>query len=1657
MATPYYDEMQDQDALPSYLIAANNHNIGNMNPSMFREDGTKKPLTERAYNMIGSAVISGLNSFYNTAVWVGNWFSDEDANYRDTRDVIASFDEDMALYYDDNRKAADLVGFIASSFVPGLGGVKVFNAGVKALTAAKTGTIGTNMAKGLGVLPGQRAGLIKQASEAFANSNLPFSYRNPEVMKAIAAGFGQTALESLAFETAVAITMKKNPILDELSAGQVLANMGTGVLLGGAIGGSLLGVGATFGIKSGMRSIDRTLNERGVRQISRGAAGTKESDSLLLMRQDVDSMALNAPEGVTQGHYDRLVERKLTNVDEESRKMVGKLTGDKELGSNLWDAVSKDTTPNLVAKFLGLEGIRPVQKVADWVKSKKWSTVDGAVADIEPGHVRYYYKEGDAAISLTRSPEHTHFIDSPSGTIPVAAGGKSMKPSHSVRFLNAWTGKMSEEAPKAMHLSDLGQVVVKQNLVSWGKEVYHIQPKRLVDVTQLTYEEALARTVWAMDDTVPALKLSKGETHLTVHANDFPMLTKAYREGFSALKIVDDTGAELLNTPDRSSLLEFIARRKDSESTAFAASGTKETAEQIANRFDLDLGFLTGEQYSANIEDAVFGLSKLQKDWYNRYHANTPRPPALEHVKPWLKPQHFGMVYDNTVAHGMNGHAIDAAAELAARQEIFKAAAENAAAAALGADYHLLPEITNPIIKGVENSVIHGVDRAGAGPGLMSNANAAYGTIGSYFEYIGGNVTRLIRKARDTVSNTFTPDNYALLNKPESVAELAAVMQKVRHAGQWKYVMEGDTLILKALRDAGEEIPTIPAHVAESIELSPAVAKWMRTHVDMNSARVNKRNTLNTAQGYDSNWDPEIVYAPAPNPSRFKFHAFAVDDTKLVSQGDTTMLYAADSADLERQIAQARAQGLSVYTPDQTADYYRARGLYDHALSLSEAQMDHGLQLTGASAPQFPLTGSPQDILQDYMQWHARQEEAMIRMAVETKYAKEFGIIRGMAKEYDRLAQAQTGVVAKYLGKKESLNPYETYINLALGKNPREKYPVWNTLNEFTENVVTKTYNAVDSVLRTITGTSKAAQWDKSIDELNEIFTRFGVESPATKPMLEAWANHPAGDKVLTKFVGTQNALLSALILRLDPVNALNNAISSPILTLTETGSVLRQAAAGRSDLVGQLVDLMSVKLPGTGDLIRSPAKLVAKAYSNFWSSAKPELLAKYKQYGYVTDVSTQIKNLIEEATIKGTESASQLESKRQRMIAISQKLVDLGERGTGNRVAEELNRFVSANVMDQLTTPFVEAGLMTEQVAATYINTFVNRTQANIVASQRPQLFQGPLGQAIGLFQSYQFNILQQLLRYVGEGSKKDAMMLMGLQASVFGLQGLPGFQAINQHIIGTASGNTSHTDMYTSVNNIVGHDIGDWLMYGLASNFLLSPDLKINLYSRGDISPRSITVVPSEFKDIAIVSAHARMYSALKNTVSNIANGGDVWNSILGGIEEQGLSRPLAGAARIARGLNNDGISYSTSGKGNIISANDMMSLANFARLSGAKPMHEAIFMDASYRWQAYQAKDTALRASLGSAIKTIVVGGGTPTEEQMNDFMASYVKAGGKQEEFTKWYTQLIRTATVPQVNQIAQRTNTAQSQYYQAIMGGRLLKTPQDIIREREMSR
>jgi len=92
-----------------------------------------------------------------------------------------------------------------------------------------------------------------------------------------------------------------------------------------------------------------------------------------------------------------------------------------------------------------------------------------------------------------------------------------------------------------------------------------------------------------------------------------------------------------------------------------------------------------------------------------------------------------------------------------------------------------------------------------------------------------------------------------------------------------------------------------------------------------------------------------------------------------------------------------------------------------------------------------------------------------------------------------------------------------------------------------------------------------------------------------------------------------------------------------------------------------------------------------------------------------------------------------------------------------------------------------------------------------------------------------YQFNLMQQLFRYVGEGSRKDIATMLGLQSTLYGIQSLPAFQFINTHIVGQLSGNQEHRDAYDVTYGVAGRTAGDFVLYGIPSNIL-----NTNIYSR-------------------------------------------------------------------------------------------------------------------------------------------------------------------------------------------------------------------------------
>lgn len=271
-----------------------------------------------------------------------------------------------------------------------------------------------------------------------------------------------------------------------------------------------------------------------------------------------------------------------------------------------------------------------------------------------------------------------------------------------------------------------------------------------------------------------------------------------------------------------------------------------------------------------------------------------------------------------------------------------------------------------------------------------------------------------------------------------------------------------------------------------------------------------------------------------------------------------------------------------------------------------------------------------------------------------------------------------------------------------------------------------------------------------------------------------------------------------------------------------------------------------------------------------------------------------------------------------------------------------------------------------------------------------------------------------------------------------MFGASSLPGFSLINGTLVGNASGNGEHKDLFTAGQTIFGQTGADWLMYGIPSNVL-----NASLYTRGNTNPRTWHVVPNPTnpEDLPFISGISTAIGSLFTAVNRAGESG-ITEGFLSGLEHAGLSRPLAGMAATARAFTTpDGQVTTTQRNGNFLYANDLWSWSTLVRIAGAKPIDEARTVGDYYRVGAYAAKDREKREELGTRLKLAMLGGNEISDDDMSHFAEKYAQFGGKQSGFGAWYMNQYKNATVSQAEQLSRKLNTPYSRYMQELMGGR----------------
>lgn len=1609
-------------SIPAWMLAADNHNIGNNYGGSWLDPSSWGDKFSNAGKFIATSVLSGANSFYNTGVTVGNWFG-AGAAERDTNDWIAGLDSNLGAYYGENRQAADLAGFIAGSFIPGLGGIKILSAGQKALSAVvETGILGKNMARATGLLVPKAEGYVALASKELAQTNASFSLINLNVTKALGAGVWQSALEGAAFETAVQATMFRSSMLQDQDVSDIVKNIAVGAIFNAAIGGAFAAAKSFSDLKTGIRSEDIRAKYATSRTISDEAFSS--SDHVILQAIDRDAAKVPVLE---DGMDPKLFQKDSNNFKDKITRI------NNSIRTNILNmVVGKD--PELANLMADTTHVNPDAVLAGTA---------GPTSEIVAGNFLH-------ADQVTRIFKQTE-VESEITAAAKAMDLESVRGSQIryVKLLGENAGTVQAKQPLVTSLSDSviprtisGTVQSTKAAVMEAVNKYGFSTKTLWDATELTGKaanhEAEARYIWFKENAPP---IKKG---MVFSENDIPALEAAFEQkATTGIKWVskDGTSQEYGSTNElygaikdaKERVANELLQKMVFEGTMPVEAGT----DSISRIVNTSKAYLEGSRIPDREYSDLFSRQTINKAYDESKVANglsfksNPDASRTEFLPEYAKvtykiPDKFQQ---------LNGNITDAISYFASQAKIFQQAVDNVFSKGAKDLASQFPEISDEMLQLAT--------RIGAGPGLFTFAAGKYGSLESAMEQMGSGTARLKLAFKEAAKELLNSPLVHLSQDTKGAIEVSTLWSKLSGTSE-HYILAEDGaafgydsrpgLIARKIArrpDASEDgfesaTPVLQPGAEEFIPIgNDSAYQAIKAHRDANANRINLERDRQAALGRENFKDPEVVYPVRPNTGDYNHFAFVVDP-RVTGAGHVSMIHAAGENELKELAGKVPPEYKVLYKGDTEA-YFDARGSYDFDRSLNENYIDSDLRKRGVSSEFFVQT-DPEKIVNAILNHHMRAEDISAVELVRMKYQKQMDFLLDQAGQYSKIEGSRYSSTLENVEKYEK-NPYTSYIKTGLDVSKQSEYPLLASINRSLDSAVSKVVSKVGEIW-------DSAKSPADLDGINEALKDAGYNGAYYDAATNLYANHTAPKGELSKFIRGANGILSKFILGLDPMNALNNTIGANVLRGTELSQVTRAIREGNPDLIGKLADLTKIALPGLNTAtITSPMKLYAAAFKTFLSKDSGSLIDSYKAQGYIRDLSQQFKSVLDDIALTGTETVDQLGSKLDSAFTKAKALVTNGEKYTGNTLAEEFNRFVSANVMDQITSVGVQGGVLTQKEANAYINTFVNRVEGNTIATQRPLIFSGPVGQAIGLFQSYQFNLLQNLFRYAGEGRAKDVSTLLGLQGTFYGLNGMPGFSFINQHIVGTASGNDAHKDLYDATYGIAGKTAGEFLLYGLPSFGLQS-----NLYTRGDINPRQLTIIPTTLAEVPIVGAFTKFFQSIKDVADNVKNGAPVWESFLQGVEHNGISRPMAGVAQVFRGAGNGGTVYSTTSQGTIMGQNDLLSWGSAVRLAGARPMDEAIVNDAVFRIKAYEAVDRTAKLNLSEAVKISTRLGELPADDQISTFAQKYAAAGGKQSKFNNFVMHNMKNADVSQSQQIMKQLSNPLTVKLQGLMGG-----------------
>lgn len=1661
------------------------------------QQGTFSRMYDASTKGIVDAAISGGLSIYNTFLDYGG----KEATR--TEDVINQYDTAYGDYYQDNKETIDLAGFVGTSFIPG-------SAGMKALKLAQAGKAAGPISRALSLAGSKKEQYFEQAMAELARSGGTITGSVTAAKRAqLGWALADQTLTAAAGELAIVATMNDSPIFEGADAWDFAKNVAIGAAFGGVVGGLLESAGTRGILKQAQSKIEsnRRLFDTVFDPIKMGLS---KGDETAIFAENI----VKLPDDYFNTNFNyELGGVKKTRVLDTSEAFKG-----------LRARAEKVAFDNLALKFneLAEGGDVTGQATFKFILNKVKSLRDsGQSADLIADEVNGYLSGVKKISSLTEEsasalPPKQFFInEKPKGLTDFFSdvyGGEAGTTGKTAYYLTTNDptkikfGSVArlgiDSADEAFELG-YDAVFTRAGKVSVNPKSQVIRKtpdaalnnKYFLDLETGSLSPEIVLTGGDLLKTAEDFKWSKGK--VTIKGNDYQQ----------ADSVSSKLGASTVEQSARfmwaSKLDDAYFKGKSIAWDDFALldrmknlpeefKNSKDISIKLADGRDIQLSDLLNTSSYVNelkLEWLTQELGKGRKGYDIREIANAVNAERswvedaissnfekskqlLDQVRPlqkYFEPQTVQLEWD-----------------AGAKQAIYSGAAvgpNHYSTAILGHQYNLMTrerELDNAFraVLGEDadrfldapKDLSTQVSERGAGASMFGASNADYGRQAELFVQDTGKQTALVsQKYKDETIGAMASQINAVRDSLEASAELGILTTALRRDARRYYLdkidsVDGPTYRLvdrEAMKlfekgkfdDLDEAIDYLKTtstpenRIRGSYEIKHLqTGDFLDTSAKVNATRVQKQTSLLNSMGLSRELDSRSIYVPPVDTKRYPYFAFVVAKERVGAATDLAMI-TAKTEDQLRQLAGKVGDDHEVIFKQDTAKFFKARGQYDYQLQINESSVNSALQKKGVLGNFFPETRG-ENVLEDYVRWHGNASDNLVRTAVQVKNRQFFSELGFLSEQF----QSASTSAAKGLGvlRKQIADPFQDYVKTALNLSKQSEYPIINSLNEFVDRIGTSSYTALDNFRQEFFN-SKGKDL-VSLQKANELIESTGLGTPYKTMEDYLVANEKFPRNLIKQSFQKVNMWLATTTLRFDFVNSVINTISTPIMLGTELASI-RTLIAKDVEAAGKLAELTSIKVPGQLGSVPSTTKLLGNAIGNFFGKDKAALLQRYKDNGDIKEVAQLYHEVLDDLSYKALRTSGEWNKKVDAAI-------EKGAAITGNNFSEEFTRFISADVMRQLSDPVVEAGKMTVKEQNAYISSFVNRVQGNYIYSQRPIVFQGTTGAAVGLFQTYAFNVLQQLFRHVENRDKRAVLTFAGLQSSIYGMNGLPFFDAINQHLIGSASGNTEHTDAYSAIPR-ANKELGDWLLYGTASAFPMFGEKSPALYTRGDINPRHLSIIPINPLDIPAVNASIKLATSIADFGKQAANGADLSSSFLQALEHHGWNRPLAGFAQVLAG-------QTTTGKGSLVSAaNDlettsmlsripdrMIHFGGIGRIMGARPMDEAVALNNLYRNKSYEAMDRARIEALGQAVKTKLSNNQAPTPNEMDSFMESYVKSGGRIETFSSSIQRWSKDANVSVVNQLAQKTGSSYGRKMQQLMGGTELKDYSQLATEGE---